>query len=210
MASRQKQALKANRKVILAQERAWATSTALGLRKQKVFTVWEVLMPVLLIFNFARAKVGRENFVLNQIFTKNLALDAAFKMAREDMSKDLAMAWPRKRTGELLTSVEGGIYSEVVRNRQLEEMELLIDHYLPLLKAPGRDFPALVRSCYHGREAFDSYLETLKQAEAKVTQASLETLGDKGDPVYVKRIEGILEHYRQRTAEKIFGPRSDA
>ena len=167
-------------------------------------------MPVLLIFNFARAKVDRETFVQNLLFTKNLALEAALKMVEQGLDKAQALVPARKRTKELLASVGEEIYSKAIRERQLEEMELLIDHYSILLQARGSDFPSLVRDCYADREAFASFLESLKEAEKAVSQASLETLGPRGNPSYVARIEGLLDSCRSKSVDQAFGPGSHA
>ena len=199
--------LQAKSKVILAQERAWALALGRSMRDPRPISAWEVIMPLLLIFNYARAKADRELFAQNFLFTKDLALKAAVAMARDNRPRaDIGRVIEEKTAG-LLKTTPDDVYSELVRTAQLKEMDVLMDHYGRLLRAEGRDYAALATMAYGGRREYEEFLTRLKAAEADVNQASLETVGPKGDPRFVAKLENNIERLRVNTIQRIFGER---
>jgi hypothetical protein len=208
MASQATQSLDKKYKRILSQERAWAYALAASLKKPRPISVWEVVMPILLIFTYAARKVGRETFVQNTLFTKKLALDAARDMVKKHRGREAVMAPIEKKTQDLLSSVEEGVYSEVIRERQLEEIDFLIDHYCRLLKAEGDDYDSLVRDAYPVRGEYLDFVERLKSAEREVNVASLQTVGSRGDPAFVAQLEQTTDRIRTEFVKRIFGESS--
>ena len=104
-------------KQILARERALATSVARAVIRPRPVTAWEVMVPILLVFSFAKSKETREVFVQNFLFTKQLALDGAREMVGNGRSKKEIMSRVENKTKELLSSVKKGLYSEEVREK---------------------------------------------------------------------------------------------
>jgi hypothetical protein len=152
-----------------------------------------------------RNKQSREVFIQNYMFTKRHALDAAFKMLKRDLSKEDVLSGIEDKTRALLTAPETqGIYSETIRRQQMDEIELLFDHYLKLLSADGQDYAALVRSAYGSRQIYLKFHEQLTSAEKKVSDAARQTLGSKADVDALARIEKTTEDIRQARIEKIF------
>jgi hypothetical protein len=194
-------------KWIVAHDRAWAGSLAASIRKPKQISVWEVLMPVLLIFNYASAKVTRETFMQNILFTKQMALDAARDMVRKRVGRDEVMLPIKEKTRDLLSTVEEGVYSEAIRQKQLEEIDLLIDHYCKLLNADGNDFVTLVRGAYPDRGDYLDFLGRLKKAETRVHEASLETVGSRGDRQFVTNLEQTTERVRMTSVDTFYKER---
>ena len=191
-------------KVILAKEESMARKMALSLIKPKQLTVWEIMIPVIFILNFAQRKNSREVFIQNQMFTKKMALDAALDMRKKDISKETVMAQIDARTKELVASVPGGIYSDNIRQQQLNEVDLLIDHYARLLNADGADYVSLVTHAYPTAAHFSSFLETLHLAEKAVMSAAHQTLGDKADTKTAARIESIIESMRSAEVNTLY------
>ncbi len=142
--------------------------------------------------------------VQNLLFTKEQALQAALDRVENGMGLDEAMIPVLEKTRELLESVEGGIYSESIRERQLEEIRLLAGHYCDLLETDGDAYDDLVRNAYTSREAYEAFLGRLEAAERAVNEAALETLGSKGDPGLVARMEEAYARQRASSAERIF------
>ena len=204
MSDREKN-LAAKYRWIIAAERSLAHRLEASVRKPRPITVWEVLMPLLLIFTFAGRKVHRETFVQNIIFTKQLALDAAREVLEKRISRETAINPARRKTEALLSTVKNGIYSEAIRERQLNEIELLIDHYCILLHADGKDYVSLVRAAYRERSNYLDFLQRLGEAERAVNEASLKTVGSRGDPEFVSRLQQNTEAVRMATTERIFG-----
>jgi hypothetical protein len=76
---------------ILSQERSLAKTVANVVIGQNPVTVWDVLIPIVFLFSFLKFKRARETFALNFMFTKKLALEAAFNMIEKDLNKEEAM-----------------------------------------------------------------------------------------------------------------------
>lgn len=178
--------LKTKYKLIGDQEKAWANSLARSMKEQRPLSVWEVLIPFLLIFNFARSRADREVFVQNMLFTKNHALKAALAITEKRRTRVEAMAPIEKQTSDLLESVQEGIYSETIRTNQLKEIDLLIEHYCKLLQAEGEDFAALVTNAYGEKDEYLGFLNRLKNVEKEVSASALDTVGPKGSPEFVE------------------------
>jgi biotin synthase-like enzyme len=189
---------------VLYHERSWARDVSVAAMRPKPLTVWEVVIPIFIIFSHMRLKGAREVFAQNLLFTKKLALDAALAMTKNGQSKPHAMSNLEEKTKALLASVEDGIYSEKIRQKQLEEVHLLIDHYCRLLQAEGEEYPTLVAHAYNTLNRYNSFLEELKGAEEEVNRAALKTLGSQADTETLSRIEAASYQMRLETARKIF------
>ena len=200
--------LKQKRETILTAEIAFARSLAVSVIRPKPLSVWEVLIPIIFILEFMKSREQREVFVQNLMFTKKMALDAAYKMIGDKQSMEEAMAPIEKQTRELLSTAPAGIYSERIRQAQLEEIRLIIDHYCRLLGADGDDFKALVSGAYPTFARYSDFLMQLAKAEGQVTAAARQTLGDKTDTRTLAMIEKAIAGMRTREAEKIYASES--
>ena len=181
-----------------------AQGVAFSLIRPKTLTVWEIMIPVIFILNYVKLKHSREIFVQNQMFTKKMALDAALDMKKKDATKETVMAQIQSKTEELVSSVPGGIYSDDIRQQQLIEMDLLIDHYSRLLNAAGKDYVSLVTHVYQTAAAYSSFLEALAAAEKEVMSAAHRTLGSQADMATAEKIESITENMRAAEVNTIF------
>jgi len=192
-------------KNILSKEQLLAKAMAVSVVKAKPITVWEVTIPIIFIFSFMRLKSSREIFTQNFLFTKKLALEAAFDMIKKGQPREEVMSRIEDKTSSLLTSVKDGIYSEEIRRMQLKEIDLLIDHYCKLLKAEGKDYASLVINAYQHQKDYSTFLGQLKDVEKQVTHAARQTLGAQTDPEIVFRLEEAADRVRTAEAGKIFG-----
>jgi len=181
-----------------------AQGLASSLIRPKTLTVWEIMIPVIFILNYAKLKQSREILIQNQMFTKKMALDAALDMQKKDASKGTVMAQIQSKTKELVSSVPGGIYSDDIRRQQLKEIDLLVDHYTRLLNAVGKDYASLVTHAYQTAADYSSFLEALKSTENEVMGAARRTLGDQTDMATAAKIESITANMRTAEAKKIF------
>ena len=193
--------------VIFARERQMARSVALQAIKPKPFSVWEVLIPVIFILGFMRSKEQREVFAQNLIFTKKMALEAAFEMLHKKRSKTAVLSRIASETQDLLASVADGVYSEAIRQKQLQEIDLLIDHYCKLMGGEGRDYVTLVTNAYRTREDYEAFQDKLTSAERRVTQAARDTLGNQTDDQMVVRIDTACDRFRRQEVETIYSSR---
>jgi hypothetical protein len=195
-------------KIILAKEQSRARTLALSLIKPKPLTVWEIMIPVIFILNYVKLKHSREIFIQNQMFTKKMALDAALDMNKKDVPKDTVMAQIDTRTKELVASIPGGIYSDDIRKQQLNEIDLLIDHYSQLLNASGADYASLVTETYQSAESYSSFCDALQAAEKTVMNAAQRTLGSKADTDTAAKIESISASMRAAEVNNLYPPQS--
>ncbi len=191
-------------KIIFERERSMAQGLASSLIRPKTLTVWEIMIPVIFILNFAKLKQSREILIQNQMFTKKMALDAALDMQKKDTSKETVVAQIQTKTKELVSSVPGGIYSDDIRRQQLKEIDLLVDHFTRLLNAAGKDYASLVTHAYQTAADYSSFLEALKSAENEVMGAARRTLGDQTDMETAAKIESITANMRTAEVKKIF------
>jgi hypothetical protein len=187
-------------------ERSIGNSVALRVIKSQPIGVWEFMIPIVFILHFMRNKQSRELFIQNYMFTKRHALDAAFKMLKKGLSREEVISGVEDKTRALLTAPETqGIYSDDIRQQQMNEIKLLFDHYGKLLGAGGQDYDALARNAYGNRSNYIIFHEQLKSAEKKVSDAARQTLGPKADVEALLRIESATEDIRRSRIEKIFG-----
>ncbi|MBT8363093.1 MAG: NF038143 family protein [Deltaproteobacteria bacterium] len=184
--------------LIYNHERSIGNSVALRVIQPKPIGVWEFLIPIVFILHFMRSKQSREIFIQNYMFTKRHALDAAFKMLKKGLSREDVISGVEDKTRALLTASETqGIYSETIRQQQMNEIDLLVNHYSKLLSAEGKDYDALTRNAYGSRQNCLKFYEQLKSAEKKVSDAARQTLGSKADVESLLRIEKATEEIRQ-------------
>jgi hypothetical protein len=201
-------ALDTKYKIVLEQERSMARAVAGSLIQPKPISVWEVMIPVIFILNFVKTKQSREIFIQNHLFTKNMALKAAFDMFKKELNKQSVMEGIESQTQKTLSSVPDSIYSDEIRREQIKEIELLIDHYGKLFKADGENYASLVVSAYQIRENYAAFFKQLKAAENYVMMAARRTLGDQADSRAAGRLEELTDRIRAAGVEKIFNPDS--
>jgi hypothetical protein len=190
---------------ILGQEQSLAKTVAKNVIEQPPVGAWDILIPIVFLFNFMRFKRAREVFALNYIFTKKLALEAAFDMRRKGQNKQEAMARVKERTGQILASEQKGIYSSKIRQRQMREIEMLIDHYYKLLNAEGKDYATMVKNTYKNREDYAAFLGQLEQAEEDVIRAATQTVKTSSASGIASKMEETTERIRRAEIERIFG-----
>lgn len=182
-----------------------ARSAALQAIKPKPFSVWEVLIPIIFILGYMRSKEQRELFAQNLMFTKKMALESAFEMLKENIDKKQALSAIDDKTKAVLDQVGHDIYSEDIRQCQLKEIDLLIDHFYKLLKTDGDDYSDLVFNTYRTKKKYTEFITELNYAEKEVTLAACHTLGDNADTHTLTRLESAVEIIRQKEAGEIFG-----
>lgn len=193
--------------MILSRETAMARAVALATIKPRPFSVWEVLIPIIFIFGYMRSKETREVFTQNVLFTKKMAMQAAFDMLKKDQTRESVMERIRSKTREMIATIPGGIYSEEIRQEQLKEIELLVDHYCRLLNSDGDDYDSLVFNAYQTPQRLTVFFERLQKAEENVGLAAHNTLGGDADTATLERMNLALRNTRLKVTEKIFNTR---
>jgi len=175
--------------------------------KPKPLGVWDFMIPVVFILNFLRLKQTRELFIQNFMFTKKLALDAALNIIKKGQTRESELARIEDKTKGILDADTDGIYSEEIRRSQMEEVDLLIDHYCKLFKTNGVDYSSLVINTYLDRRGYTAFFSKLIDTEKKVSNAAKQVLGEKADTAALSKIEAATDRVRRAEVEKIFGPK---
>jgi plasmid maintenance system killer protein len=189
---------------ILTQENTVAKAVARSVIGVSSVTVWDVLIPIVFVFNVLKFKRAREIFALNFLFTKKLALQGAFDMIKTSQSREDALAQIRNRTSEVLASDKKGIYSIKIRQKQMREMELLLDHYSRLLNAEGKDYSSMVRNAYLSRKDYGAFAKQLEGIEKEVNRAASQTVKTASAPDIILKMEEATARLRAAESEKIF------
>jgi len=189
---------------ILAQERSLARRVATAVIPSPSLTVWEVTIPPLFFLNFFRLKRARETMALNILFTKKLALEAAFNLVDKGKKKEEVKEIWKEKTGEILATDKKGIYSAKIRQRQMQEMELLLEHYLRLFSAEGKDYVTMLKNAYLHKENYLAFLEELEQLEKEVYRAAMQTVKSPSAREIARKMEEATHKIRRAEVEKIF------
>ncbi|MFQ6121573.1 MAG: NF038143 family protein [Dehalococcoidales bacterium] len=191
--------------IVLAEERRLAKAVAKRVVKMPDVTVWVFMIPFVFLFNFLRYKRASEAFVLNFLFTKKLALEAAVDIVKEGLPRQDAIARINDKTSGILASDTRGIYSEKIRVKQMYEINLLLDHYLKLLEAEGKSYRSLVKNAYQTRDNYQAFLQQLTVAEKAVNRVALQTVGrTETARELISGMEEATERIRTGEAEIIF------
>jgi hypothetical protein len=197
--------LKKKYDMILSHETTIARSVALAVIQPKPLSVWEVVIPILFIFGYMKSKETREIFAQNVLFTKKMAMQAAFDMLKKGQTREFVMERIRSKTREMIASIPGGIYSAEIRREQLKEIDLLIDHYCKLLNSEGDSYDSLVFNAYRTSHGLAGFFKQLQEAEEGAARAARDTLGGNADTRTLERMKAVTRDSRIKETEKIFG-----
>ncbi len=144
----------------------------------------------------------RKNF----LFTKQLAFEAAKEISR---GKDHAgeRSSIEIKTKKILEKDGKGFYSEKIRLKQLDEIELLIDHYLQLLNSDRPSYAEMIKTAYKSKKEYLSFLNKLQRTEEEVIQAAVVTMqkGSTQDRLkWFKKVQRVSRKARMEEVERIF------
>jgi len=191
--------------IIHSRERRLAKAVARSIVKMPEITIWAFMIPFIFFFIFIRYKRASETFVLNFLFTKKLALDAALDIIKKGQSRQDVLARIEDRTSDILAADKGGVYSEKIRRQQMNEINLLLDHYLKLFEAEGNSYESLIKNAYQTQDNYEAFLRELTLAEKAVNRVAIQTVGRTEDATeLVSEMEKAAERIRTQQAEKIF------
>ena len=142
----------------------------------------------------------------NLLFTKGLAFDAA-KEVLGGKEKFLELRLIEIKTKELLDKGGKGFYTEKVRRKQLQEIELLVDHYIEVLRSEKDRYEERIRECYSTKKKYQSFVNKLHEAEYAVIQASVSSLrkGSKKErEAWFKKVDEASRNAKKQEIEGIF------
>jgi hypothetical protein len=151
-----------------------ATANSL-VEAQKVKLNWRVLIPPLVIKDYIRYRNRLRVLRKNLIFTKQLAFDVA-----KNIHDGKERAWELRRieikTQEILDKEKKGYYTDKIRRKQFNEIELLIDYYLELMQTDQKRYAEMIKAIYPSKGNYLSFLNKLQKLEEEVIQAAITTM----------------------------------
>lgn len=187
------------------EDRSVAKAVAFDVLSSYQAGVWDFVMPPLLIINLLQHKRRKEAFILNLLYTKKMALEAARDMVDRELTAEQALQKSDEATGRMLAADSKGIYSDKVRQKQLREIRLLAGHYYSLIMAEGKTYETMVKGAYPDRQLYLDFIRRLNQAEKEVNHAALATVGKNNNArQFVEKMEKSIEKIRQMDADKYF------
>jgi len=87
----------------------------------------------------------------------------------------------------------------------MNEINLLLDHYLKLLEAEGNSYESVVKNAYQTRDNYEAFLRELTLTEKAVNRAAIQTVGKtETASELISGMEKATEGIRTKEAEKIF------
>lgn len=189
--------------LIFTREQQFAKMVAVKVIDKPEISAWMFLIPVIFIHyihRYQKFQAGVKIFTKEFMFTKKVALDAAFEAIKDEAPKAEAIArcYSHQQTNSTDRVKE-------IRQKQMKEIESLFDHYIKLLKAEGDAYQSLLKNAYKAYTNYTKFLKQLQQAEKEVNLEALQLISQtEGFPKIVSKIEVTTEHMRLKEADIIF------
>ena len=167
---------------------------------------WRIIIFPLFLYDFIRYRRRLQVLRKNLFFTRQFALEAA-----NNIHDGKERAWEIRqveiKTRDILDKEKKGFYTEKIRNRQLREIEFLIDHYLELLSTNQPGYKDAIKAAYTAKGSFLAFLNSLQKVEEDVIQAAIATMrkGTKKERrLWFDRVGAATKKNRRETADKIY------
>lgn len=186
--------LKKKRALLIEQEKKIARALSRRVLEKPPLSVWMILIPIIFVYWFMRLQKvtqGQNEFVLNYMLTRELAIQEAFRAVCEKRPPDCRdIAGQAKIAARAIPPYE-------------ELLTRLTGVYTTLLQQDGSNFPAMVRRAYPAKSAWLLLQNDLNQAEKKLHRA----LADPSDANQGETISKIETHsgmLRRELADEIY------
>ena len=167
---------------------------------------WRTIVFPFFLYDFIRYRRRLQVLRKNLFFTKQFALEAV-----KNIHQGKERAWEIRQieiqTSETLDKEKKGFYTEKIRNRQLREIEFLIDHYLELLSTNQPGYKDSVKATYTSKGSFLAFLNRLQKFEEEVIQAAITTMrkGTKKERrLWFEKVRAATKEIRLKSADKIY------
>jgi hypothetical protein len=183
-----------NYNIVLKAEESFAGAVALGVHVKRPLTSWHFLLPGMFLFDFLRRSSETKRYSALFLFPRKLALNGA-RIETFSQIEDDIRHW--------LVSLN--LYSEKLHRKQMDVINLLVDHYSKLLHAEGDNYLALIKNAYQTRESYEAYLRRLSTAEGEVDRAIIEIRGETQELMERLRMEQAqVTELRTKEINQIF------
>ena len=176
------------------------------LDSKKVELNWKILLLPVFLYRVYHFRKNLRFTRKNLLFTKKMAFEAS-----KNIFKSRERAWEIRaieiKTNEILSKNRQGVYTEEIQHKQMSEIELLIDHYLQLLRSDQSSYPQILKSAYPTKGKYLNFLNRLHRAEAEIIQASIDSIhrGTKKDRrEWFQKMKETTKKIRMAEADNIY------
>jgi hypothetical protein len=193
-----------NYRMILLAEESFAQGVALGVWVQRPLTAWHYLLPGMFVWDILRRRMAVQQYSSLFLYPRKLALDAALGGTEGgDREREGVMSMAANRMQEWLTRKK--VYSPRAMRGHMDQLAILLDHYIRLLQADGENYFALIRKTYGTRGNYEGYLAKLSAAEGEVDQGLAEIQGGTAESWERLRAEQVqVAQLRKKEMDRIF------
>jgi hypothetical protein len=167
---------------------------------------WRIIAFPFFLYDLIRYRGRLHVLRKNLFFTKQFALDAGNNIHQ---GKD--RAWEIRqieiKTRDILDKEKKGFYTEKIRNKQLREIEFLIDHYLDLLGSNQPSYKDAIKAKYSSKGSYLNFLNSLRKVEEDVIQTAITTMrkGTKKERrLWFDKVKATTRKIRMNAAESIY------
>lgn len=181
-----------NYSLILQSEENFARLVALGLWIKRPVSPWHYLLPGMFIFDYLRRSAMVKSYSAAFLFPRKLALDLSLRAMEGIQEKDLMFQKARRTVKEWLASYK--LYSAEIEERHMEQINILMEHYIKLLKADGNEYSLLVKNSYGDINNYQNFVERITAAESYIDLAIANHMRN-------EEIKRRLEAERKQVAE---------
>ena len=142
----------------------------------------------------------------NLFFTKDLALGASHNI-HQGKDRALEIRLIEINTKAILDKEKKGFYTEKIRNKQLREIEFLIDHFLDLINSNQPSYKDAIKTKYTSKGRYLTFLSSLQKVEEEVIQAAITTMrkGTKKERrLWFDKVKATTKKIRINEADRIY------
>ena len=167
---------------------------------------WRIIIFPFFLYDFIRYRRRLQVLRKNLFFTKQFALEAA-KNIHQGKERVWEIRQIEIKTRDILDKEKKGFYTEKIRNRQLREIEFLIDHYLELLDTNQPGYKDSLKATYTSKGSFLNFLNSLQKVEEEVIQAAIATMrkGTKKERrLWFDKVRAATKKNRMEAADRIY------
>ena len=167
---------------------------------------WRIFVFPIIIYDYIRYLKRMRVLRKNLFFTRQFALEAA-----RNIFQGKERAWEIRqieiKTRDILNREKKGFYTDKIRNKQLNEIALLIDHYLHLFGTNETNYRNAIKVKYSSKGSYLAFLNKLQKNEAEVIQAAITTMrkGSKKERrQWFEKVKETTRKIRLQEADKIY------
>lgn len=172
--------------IILEHERRFADLLALQVLEKPKLSVWMILIPIIFVHYFYRMQKfnsGRNAFADNYLTVRKRALDGARATLQTEAPPDV----------HALSGIAH--LPQPVQAPHVKLLDLLISHYIDLMRSEGGTIESLIRSAYKTRANYLLFVNQLNQAEKTLNSALQPHLAES-----LERVDDIIAAMEQHSA----------